>query len=225
MSEAPWSSVITAEDEARYDAAGFGKPIGQGSSPALIIIDVQYRTIGNSPKPFFESLQDYPTSCGDTGWAAVERIAELLGAFRQAGHPIIYPYVAPKQAYDAGRLGTKVPGIMTIDEHGYEFVERVAPRDGDITIPKRHPSAFFGTALTSYLIDLGVDTLFITGCTTSGCVRATAVDAFAYNFRVVVPDDAVYDRTPTVHAVNLFDMAQKYADVVSTAQAVKLLQQ
>jgi nicotinamidase-related amidase len=114
---------------------------------------------------------------------------------------------------------------MTIDEHGYEFVERVAPRDGDITIPKRHPSAFFGTTLTSYLIDLGVDTLFITGCTTSGCVRATVVDAFAYNFRVVVPHDAVYDRSPTVHAVNLFDMAQKYADVVSTAEAVKLLQQ
>ena len=112
---------------------------------------------------------------------------------------------------------------MTIDEHGYEFVEEVAPREGDILVPKRHPSAFFGTALVSYLVDLRVDTLFVTGCTTSGCIRATVVDAFAYNFRVVVPHDAVYDRSPTVHAVNLFDMAQKYADVVSTADALNRL--
>ena len=83
-------------------------------------------------------------------------------------------------------------------------------------LPKRHPSAFFGTPLASYLIERGVDTLVVTGSTTSGCVRASVVDAFAYNFRVVVPHDAVYDRTPTVHKVNLFDMAQKYADVTST---------
>jgi nicotinamidase-related amidase len=222
-SDPPWRGVITADDEARYQAAGFGKPLGRGSSPALVVIDVQYRTVGNSPKPFFDSLADYPTSCGEVGWAAVERIAELLGAFRAAGRPVLYPHVAPKHAYDAGRLAAKVPAIMTVDAHGYDFVEQVAPGPGDILLPKRHPSAFFGTALASYLIDLRVDTLYLTGCTTSGCVRATAVDAFAYNFRVVVPHDAVYDRSPTVHAVNLFDMAQKYADVVSTADALRLL--
>ena len=82
-------------------------------------------------------------------------------------------------------------------------------------MPKKHPSAFFGTPLASYLIGLGVDTLVVTGCTTSGCVRGTVVDAFSYNFKCVVPHDAVYDRTPTVHQVNLFDLAQKYADVLS----------
>ena len=71
----------------------------------------------------------------------------------------------------------------------------VAPREGDILLPKKHPSAFFGTPLASYLIDLGVDTLVVTGCTTSGCVRGTVVDAFAYNFRVVVPEECVYDRS------------------------------
>ena len=223
MNDKPWNSVITPDDEARYEAAGFGRPLGIGSSPALLIIDVQYRTVGNTAKPFFDSLHDYPTSCGEVGWAAVERVGQLLGAFRKAGRPVIYPHVAPKRAYDAGRLGAKVPAIMTIDEHGYEFVEEVAPREGDILVPKRHPSAFFGTALVSYLVDLRVDTLFVTGCTTSGCIRATVVDAFAYNFRVVVPHDAVYDRSPTVHAVNLFDMAQKYADVVSTADALNRL--
>lgn len=83
-------------------------------------------------------------------------------------------------------------------------------------LPKKHPSAFFGTPLVSYLIDRGVDTLVVTGCSTSGCVRGTVVDGFAYNFKAVVPHDAVYDRSDLVHKVNLFDMGQKYADVMST---------
>jgi maleamate amidohydrolase len=219
-SAAPWSHYISAEDESRYAAAGFGGPVGMGTRPALLIIDVQYRTVGNSPKPFFESLRDYPTSCGETGWAAVARIADLLAVFRRLGLPVLYPFVAPKQAYDAGRLGSKVPAIMTIAEQGYEFVEQIRPRPDDIVLPKRHPSAFFGTPLVSYLIDLGVDTLIVTGCTTSGCVRSTAVDGFAYNFRVTVPADAVYDRAASVHEVSLFDLAQKYADVLPTAEVI-----
>jgi nicotinamidase-related amidase len=92
----------------------------------------------------------------------------------------------------------------------------VAPEEGDILVPKRHPSAFFGTPLVSYLVEAGVDSLVVTGCTTSGCVRSSVTDAFSYNFRVSVPADAVYDRSPVVHEVNLFDMAQKYADVTTT---------
>ncbi|MGH2843151.1 MAG: isochorismatase family protein [Solirubrobacteraceae bacterium] len=216
--------MISAEDEARYRAAGFGRPGGPGTLPALLIIDVQYRTVGESPKPFYESVRDdYPTSCGAVGWAAVEQITLLLAAFRQRSLPVIYPHVAPKRAYDGGRLAAKVPSIMDIPERGYRFVEAVQPADGDILIPKRHPSAFFATALTSYLIDLGVDWLIVTGCTTSGCIRASVVDGFAFNFHMTVPHDAVYDRSPTVHAVNLFDMAQKYADVASTADVLNML--
>jgi nicotinamidase-related amidase len=209
--------VITAEDEARYAAAGFGRPAGSGTRPALLIIDVQYRTVGDEPKPFFDSVREhYPTSCGEAGWAAVANIAPLLAAFRERSLPVLYPHVAPKQAYDAGRLAAKVPSIMDIPDRGYRFVEEVAPADGDILIPKRHPSA-------SYLIDLAVDWLVVTGCTTSGCVRASVVDGFAYNFRITVPHDAVYDRSPTVHAVNLFDMAQKYADVTTAADVIGAL--
>jgi maleamate amidohydrolase len=221
---APWSGVITADDEARYEAAGFGRPSGSGTRPALLIIDVQYRTIGDAPKPFFESVRDYyPTSCGEVGWAAVKNIVPLLAAFRERSLPVIYPHVAPKQAYDAGRLAATVPSIMSIPDKGYRFVEEVQPADTDILIPKRHPSAFFATALASYLIDLGVDWLVVTGCTTSGCIRASVVDGFAYNFRITVPHDAVYDRSPTVHAVNLFDIAQKYADVTTTADVIAAL--
>ena len=217
----PWSDVVTADDEARYAAAGFGNPVGMGSKPALLIIDVQYRTIGNSPKPFFESQEDYRTSCGDVGWQAVDRIVPILAAFRAAGRPVLYPYVAPKESFDGGALGAKVPALMTVPAEGYRFVEQIAPQPGDVLLPKKHPSAFFGTALTSYLVDLGVDSLVVTGCTTSGCVRATVVDAFSLNFKVTVPHDAVYDRSPTVHAVNLFDMAQKYADVTDADEVCR----
>jgi len=218
----PWADVISADDEERYERAGFGRPSGWGEHPALLIIDMQYRTIGNSPKPFYESLEDYTTSCGEVGWAAMEQVVRLLAAFRAAGRPVLYPHVAPKLAEDrGGTLGQKVPGIMDVPDRGYEFPEQIAPRSGDLLLPKKHPSAFFGTPLASYLIGLGVDTLVVTGCTTSGCVRGTVVDAFSYNFKCVIPADAVYDRAATVHQVNLFDLAQKYADVLTTDQVVQ----
>lgn len=218
-----WQGVITPDDERRYARAGFGHPVGMGSSPALLIIDVQYRTLGNSSKPFDEAVQDYATACGDVGWTAVKHIAEVLAFSRSVGIPILYPHVAPKLAYDSGVLGAKVPTIMGVAAKGYEFPPEVAPSEQDIMLPKKHPSAFFGTPLISYLIGLGVDSLIITGCSTSGCVRSTVVDAFANNFRVTVPFDAVYDRSETVHKVNLFDMAQKYADVTSTAELIASL--
>ncbi len=159
---------------------------------------------------------------GVAEWAP-DHIPSLLAQFRDKGWPVLYPHVAPKKVYDAGRLAAKVPSIMTIPEKGYEFVAGIAPREGDILVPKRHPSAFFGTALTSYLIDLAADTLIVTGCTTSGCVRGSVVDAFAYNFRVAVPEDAVYDRSHVSHAVNLFDMSEKYADVMPAAELAEKL--
>ena len=223
----PWTiggaGVIDRDTRDRYAAAGFGKPIGLGRRPALLIIDVQYRTVGTRPMPFDEAVDEFPTSCGQVGWAAVGNISGILDLFRARGWPVLYPHVAPKKGYDSGRLGAKVPAIMSIPERGYDFVEEVAPVEGDVLVPKRHPSAFFGTPLASYLIDAGADSLVVTGCTTSGCVRSSVVDAFSYNFRVAVPNDAVYDRSPVVHEVNLFDMAQKYADVAPTADILKRL--
>ena len=219
----PWDQIISAEEQKAYAAAGFGRPSGIGRRPALLIIDVQYRTVGTQPRPFWEAIKEFPTSCGDVGWAAVWQISRLVDTFRANGWPILYPYVSRKEAFDKGRLADKVPALMTVAERGYEFVTEVAPREGDILLPKKHPSAFFGTPLTSYLVNLGVDTLVVTGCTTSGCVRGTVVDGFAYNFRAVVPHDAVYDRSATSHAVNLFDMASKYADVMTTSECLAVL--
>jgi len=224
MGTKPWDGIISEEEQKAYNAAGFGRPSGIGRRPALLIIDVQYRTIGTSPKPFWESIREFPTSCGDVGWNAMRNIATLLAEFRRNGWPVLYPHVAPKnKATDGGRLAQKVPSIMDIPEKGYEFPPEIAPREGDVLIPKKHPSAFFATPLVSHLVDLQADTLVVTGCTTSGCVRGSVVDGFAYNFRVLVPSDGVYDRSATSHAVNLFDMASKYADVGTTAEILEKL--
>ncbi len=220
----PWDGIISAEEQRAYNAAGFGRSSGIGKRPALLIIDVQYRTVGTTPAPFWEAIKQFPTACGQPGWDAVANIARLLAQFRANNWPILYPYVSPKEAFDKGRLAEKVPALMTVARNGYDFVEAIAPREQDILLPKKHPSAFFGTPLASYLVDLGVDTLVVTGCTTSGCVRGTVVDGFAYNWRVLVPHDAVYDRSATSHAVNLFDMASKYAEVASTTEALAMLQ-
>jgi nicotinamidase-related amidase len=219
----PWDGIIPEEEQRAYRAAGFGRKSGLGKRPALLIIDVQYRTTGTTPQPFWESIKEFPTSCGDVGWKAVAHIQKLLTLFRERGWPVLYPHVAPKESFDMGRLAEKVPALMKVARNGYDFVAEVAPGPKDVLLPKKHPSAFFGTPLASYLIDLGADTLVVTGCTTSGCVRGSVVDAFAYNFRCVVPQDAVYDRSQVSHAVNLFDMSEKYAEVMSTDEVIETL--
>jgi nicotinamidase-related amidase len=220
----PWDGVVSARDLEVYERAGFGRKGGFGTRPAVAVIDVQYRTVGDRPQPIEDAMVDYATACGLAGWAAIGAIEQLLATARAAGAPILYPYVAPKQSVDAGRLGAKVPNILSIRERGYDFVESIAPRPGDILLPKRHASAFFGTPMASYLIDQGVDTLIVTGCTTSGCVRASVADAFSYNFRVIVPEECVYDRAEVSHAVNLFDMHYKYADVVQLSEVIEYLE-
>jgi nicotinamidase-related amidase len=221
----PWDDIVSEEDKRRYQAAGFGRQARLGLRPALLIIDVQYRTIGTAPAPFWDSIKEFPTSCGDVGWDAMANIARLLAVFRANDWPVMYPYVSPKEQFDQGRLAEKNPALMQVAAKGYEFPAQIAPQPGDVMLPKKHPSAFFGTPLTSYLIDKRVDTLVVTGCTTSGCVRGSVVDGFANNFSVLVPFDAVYDRSQTAHAVNLFDMASKYANVTDTGSAIDALQQ
>lgn len=211
-----WRRAVPAADWEIHERAGFGRASGMGRRPAVLVIDVQYRTLGDEPLPILESIErHYPTSCGEAGWRAVAGIERLLEAARAGAVPVIYPYVAPKSELDRGRSGVKIPSLMEIPDRGYEFPAQTAPRDGDLLVPKRHPSAFFGTPLASYLIDMGVDSLIITGCTTSGCVRATAVDAFSYNLHTAVVEDCVYDRSHTAHCMNLFDLQSKYADVTA----------
>lgn len=219
----PWDGIIPVQEQDAYRQAGWGAPSGIGTRPALLVIDVQYRTMGDRPLPIQEAVKQLPTSCGEYGWRAVPYIAQLLKVFREIGAPVLYPHVAVKNIQDRGQFESKVPTVMDVPLHGYDIVSEVAPESEDILIPKSHASAFYGTALTSYLVGLGVDTVVLAGCTTSGCVRATAVDACQRNYKVVVLEDGVYDRSQISHAVNLFDMASKYADVLTTEEVTVLL--
>ncbi|MEH2510384.1 maleamate amidohydrolase [Nitrobacteraceae bacterium AZCC 1564] len=221
--ERPWDHVIPPEERETYTLAGLGGPGGFGQRPALLVIDVQYRSVGDCPMPIREAIKQYPTSCGEAGWAAIAHIATLIDVFRRSRWPVIFPHVARKSTHDRGAFASKIPGIMQIPDAGYDFVREAAPEPGELCLPKTQASAFFGTPLASYLIGSGIDSLVFTGCTTSGCVRASVVDACALNFRSVVPNDAVFDRSPTSHAVNLFDIASKYADVLPTRDLINRL--
>lgn len=221
----PWHGVVSEQEEKIYAAAGWGRSSGMGRRPALLIIDVQYRTVGTVPLPIEQAQKEFATSCGEAGWNAVAHIKTLLDEFRARKWPVIYPHVAPKLPIDGGRLAEKAPSMWSIPPKGYEIISELAPEAGEILLPKKHPSAFFGTPLTSHLIELGVDTLVLTGCTTSGCIRASAVDGFSLNFHIIVPVECVYDRGPTSHAVNLFDLSQKYAEVLTAAEVLNSLDQ
>jgi len=218
-----WDDVISEEEQKAYAAAGFGRPSGLGKRPALLVIDVQYRTVGTERRSFYEAIKEFPTSCGSVAWDAVDAMGPLVGLFRERGWPVMYPHVAPKVANEGGRLAEKIPAIMGVAAKGYEFPDAIAPLPGDVMLPKKHPSAFFGTALCSHLIDHAIDTVVVVGCSTSGCVRGTAVDAFSLNFKVAIPQDCVYDRSITSHKVNLFDLAQKYADVMPSTELIAKL--
>jgi nicotinamidase-related amidase len=210
--------LVTPADVELYRAAGFGRTAGLGRRPALLVIDVQYRTTGHHRVPIAEAMREYPTACGSRAWDAVDRIAELLGAARETGVPVLFAHVAVKTATTTGGFRLKTPTLASPDPEAYGFVAEAAPRPGEPLIAKDHPSAFFATSLATHLISLGVDTLILCGATTSGCVRATAVDAFSLGFRVGVVADAVFDRLDLVHQASLFDIAAKYGDLLETNQ-------
>ena len=225
-----WDDVLTERDRQVFAAAGYGKRQGFGRRPAVIVVDVNYNFVGDVPEPILDSIKKYRNSCGEEGWQGVYQISRLLDAARVAGVPVFYS-TAPSQrtALTAGRWhGKNSRGgedFHSQAQHGNEIVREIAPQDGDIVILKDKPSVFFGTPLMSYLHELQVDTLLVAGTTTSGCVRATVVDAFSYNLKVVVVEECVFDRGQTSHKVNLFDMQAKYADVVPLEAALGYLEE
>jgi maleamate amidohydrolase len=185
---------------------GFGERAGFGEKPALVVVDVN--------RGFTDPAS--PLVCDLDG--CVGAIARLLEAFRGAGLPVVFTTVCyddfGKQA--AAVFIEKVPALLVL-EPGSEWVEidpRIAPADGEPVLSKHFASAFFGTTLASLLSSAGCDTVVVTGASTSGCVRATALDALQHGYRVVVPREAVGDRSPAAHAANLYDLDTKYADVV-----------
>jgi len=221
----PWEAVVPDADREVYDLAGLGRSGGLGARPALLVIDVQHRTLGPRGMTVKDAIRaSYPTACGTAGWDAVSRIADVVTASRGGGVPVIHAHVAPKTRIPAGQMNAKVPAIDSSDSSAYESPRATAPRAGELVVLKDHSSAFFGTSLASSLVALRVDTLLVAGCTTSGCVRASVVDAVSFNFHVAVLEECIYDRSWFAHCASLFDISRKYGDVVTQEQALDYIQ-
>ena len=157
---------------------------------------------------------------------AIENTQGLLAEARALELPIAFTRVVyADDGSDAGVFTLKAPGLTQLTENafGSQIVEQLEPRDGEYIVRKTQPSAFFGTHLTAWFVSKGVDTVLVTGCTTSGCVRASVIDSMSYNFRTVVATDCVGDRAIAPHEANLFDMEQKYADLMTSSEIVAVL--
>ncbi|MCW2537689.1 MAG: Nicotinamidase-related amidase [Modestobacter sp.] len=210
------SEVVEEYDRLRkeFQGKGFGRRVGFGQRPALLAVD------------FITGFTDLRSPLAgdlDTQLAATNA---LLEPARAAGIPVIFSTVAyDAELQEAGIWVRKIPANSWLVE-GSEWVEvdrRLNQRPNETTLVKKYASCFFGTDLAARLISRRVDTLIITGCTTSGCVRATAVDACSYGFHTIVVEEAVGDRAALPHAASLFDIDAKYGDVVGLAETLSYL--
>jgi maleamate amidohydrolase len=227
MSEPIWNQFLTDRDKQVFAASGYGTRGGFGKRPALLVIDVNYAFCGDKAEPILESIKRWRNSCGEESWPAVAAIKSLIDKAHGKGLPVIYTTgIRRDDNWDSGSWSWKnnrskeQPQVASTNLDGNQIVDEIAPAPQDIVIYKQKPSGFFGTNMTSYLTLLGCDSVIVTGTTTSGCVRATVLDAFSQNYRVALAEEGCFDRSQASHAINLCDMNAKYADVVKTTEVL-----
>ena len=224
-----WRGVIPEEELAVFRKSGRKERIPLDGRIAVLVIDMTYDFTGDKGDEHLASLDKFRSSCGPHAWKAIPHIERVLREARRRGLPIVYTrapsWTNPLAAKEWSRTRSTHPLRRTSEslKRGNDIPDVIAPAKEDLVIEKTKASAFFGTPLNSYLTDLGIDHLLITGCTTSGCVRAAVLDASYLNYGVTVIEDCVFDRSITSHRVNLFDMDMKYANVMSLAQVVAAL--
>jgi nicotinamidase-related amidase len=221
-----WDDILTERDKQVFALSGYGKRAGFGQRPAVLVIDVNYNFVGDKPEPILDSVRRFRNSCGAEGWEGVHHIDELLVEARKKHLPAFYTtgHDDRSNAVAFGRWQAKnsrsTEDMSEAWDKGNDIVAEIAPQPGDIVVRKQKPSAFFGTPLMSMLNEVHADSVLVTGTTTSGCVRASVIDAFSYNMKVSVVEECVFDRGQASHKINLFDMAMKYADVISLKEAI-----
>lgn len=200
-----WRDILKDTDLAGYKAGGHGGRIGFGRKPAVVVVDMLNLYL--SPR--------FALGHGENTAAVIAANRRLLDAARGHGIPIYFSTVGLRaSAAEKGVWGEKVGGSKGITCEADTVVAELGPRPDEIQVEKAKASVFFGTQLAAMLTYQRVDTIVVTGVTTSGCVRATVVDGFSHNFRPIVPAECVGDRTSLPHKVSLFDMDMKYADVM-----------
>jgi len=198
-----------------YKKKGFAESSGMGAVPAFVVVD------------FINAFTDPTSPLGGDYAAELKATAQLLEIFRGKHLPVVYTTVAYEPHFpDAKVFIKKVPSLKLLVKGtpAVEVDDRIRPKAGDRLLVKKYASAFFGTDLAAWLRERKVDTVFVAGATTSGCVRATAVDALQNDFHTLVVRDAVGDRAAGPHEANLFDIQAKYGDVVTLEEALNLLQ-
>ncbi|MFW0786352.1 isochorismatase family protein [Gordonia sp. CPCC 206044] len=204
MTPDPTTFVERAAQAADYARAGFGQELRPGDRPAVVLVDPA-RAYIDPGCPLYAGVED-----------RVDAMRDLLATARSAGVPVVVTEVRLRaDGADAGVFFKKSGTLAAFCEgspHG-ELIEGLTPNEDEMLITKKYPSAFFGTSLSSHLTSLRADTLLIGGLSTSGCVRATTLDAMQHGFIPIVVEDAVGDRDSSIHQSNLFDMQQKMAEV------------
>ena len=204
---------MTEPTQAVYERQGFGQSLGIQGRIGLLIVD------------FVNGFADPAVFGGGNIPAAIARTVTVLEEARKRGWPVAHSRIVyADDGADATVFSIKVPGMLTLTEDApaSAIVPELTPAAGELVVRKTNPSAFFGTGLAPWLTRMGVETLLGAGCTTSGCVRASVVDAMGHGFRPVVLSDCVGDRAIAPHEANLFDIAQKYGDVVPAGRVLTL---
>ena len=219
MAERVWDKFLTDQDR-EHVAMGENKHVGFGEKPALLLIDLYRWVFGDRPQPILEATKEWPASCGLAAWDAIRPIQTVLKAARDAGIPVIHATGRDDDGLAGWSMGRQVYGNQ---DRRNDIIDEVAPIDGEPVMRKDSPSAFWGTPLIGHLTAHNVDTIIAVGETTSGCVRASVLDGCTNRFRMIVVEEGVFDRHEAAHAINLFDMNQKYADVLPLADVLEYL--
>jgi len=231
MAARPWDAFLTDQDK----AAIAGRPtirFGFGERPALLMIDFYRWVFGDRPQPLLEASQDWPSSCGLAGWGAIPYAQQLLAAARAARIPVIYSTDANIDETaivgwsKSQRAAAQAPATGAMAERRKRMshiIDEVAPLPGELVIAKASPSVFWMTPLLGQLTARKIDTLIVAGESTSGCVRSAVVDGCTNRFNMIVAEECVFDRHQASHAINLFDMHQKYADVLPLIEILAYL--
>ncbi len=227
MTSRVWDSFLTEQDKAHL-AASTHRKMGFGERPVLLLIDLYRWVFGDEPQPLLESIKDWPGSCGLAAWDSIPHIQTLLHTARDNGIPVVHVTGldhAGVEDWIVRRQPEKPPQLS--DEAAdrryrrYDIIDEVAPVEGETVLKKSSPSAFWGTPLAGHLNYLDADTIIVCGESTSGCVRSSVVDGCTNRYRMVVVEECVFDRHEASHAINLFDMNQKYADVLPLAEVIE----
>jgi nicotinamidase-related amidase len=224
MSE--WQTYLPDEDRKIYDKAGYSEKQPFGKKPALLIIDVVLSWTGTKPMDIFEAIDEYKSSCGRAAWESLPKIKELLDTAREVGINVTFIKGNPVNKYFVGSSSKRA---LTKDEifqtFGAPIHPMVQPLDTEYVCEKTRASAFFGTPLATYLHKEGIDCLLVSGCTTSGCVRSSALDAWNHGFPVFVVEECVFDRSRHSHLTALYELNAKFATVITLEEAKQLLRQ